>query len=112
MWDKNLDEGIFLCDHNSHILTKEFLISLKYVATQFQMIDWIEPNEFLLNSTDLVAYILLKNSKELRLALWYNGNDIKLTNRRLNEIFQGIVSDEFSSIGDRKLFIYKLFESG
>lgn len=111
MWDKKLDEGIFLCDHNSHILTADLLTSLSYVRAQLESTNWIEPNEFLLNETDLISYILLKQSKELSLEVYRISEDIPLSNRRKNDIFQCDTSQDYG-FWQNNLFIDKLFEQG
>ena len=92
MWDKNLDEGIFLCDHNSHILTAKFLRSLEYVNYQLEYGHWHEPNEFILDETDQISYILLSNKnfgKILGKEVRFQSSEIELTNRQKNEILQG-----------------------
>ena len=65
MWDKSLDEGIFLCEHESHILTADFLQSLKYVQNQVEINNWIEPNQFITNKLEFIAYILIKNDSNV-----------------------------------------------
>ena len=107
MWDKSLDEGIFLCDHESHILTADFLESLCYVNAQMQMSFWNEPGEFMMNEIDFISYILLKNSKEIQDRVFYNYKNIQLSNKRKNQLFQSkLYQDEWKN----QLFIYKLFE--
>ena len=109
MWDKNLDEGIFLCEHNSHILTTNFLESLNYVQIQKHYYKWIEPTEFIINETDFIAYILLQHSNVVSDSLWKYEDTIPLSNRRQNEIFHKELTQDF---WENQFFIYKLFYTG
>ena len=112
MWDKSLDEGIFMCDHNSHIITADFLSSLFYVKTQMELRNWLEPNEFLLEKTDLISYIVLTNNiKIFSKLLNYHSNNIQLSNKRNNEIFQTKLL-KIDGNWENQLFLYKLFEPG
>ena len=107
MWDKSIDEGIFLCDHESNILTSDFLRSLSYVQSQLNIGHWIEPNQFLSNEIEFIAYIILKHSTDVSNEIYYKKSDIKLTNRKLNDLFQDQI---FLDYWDTQLFIYKLFD--
>ena len=107
MWDKNLDEGIFLCDHNPHFLTAEFLESLSYVEIQLRNDSWKIPNQLLYNKTDLVAKILIEHSTELRELI--SCVIIPLSDKRNNDIFQSTLSSRTNYYSDQ-LFIYKLFD--
>ena len=108
MWNKNIDEGIFLCEHDSHILTPEFLESLSYVYKQLQFKKWLEPTEFLTNKTDFVAYILLRNNKDIKRAIRNYTHEIPLSNRRKNEVIQTRFVDGF---WPERPYIYKLFDT-
>ena len=113
MWDKNIDEGIFLCDHESHILTGKFLSSLYYIRLQLQK-EWRDPNEFILDETDLVSYILITNGyygKKLSVEVFRQSDEIILSNRQENEIFQG-KSSILYELWEEELFLYKLYEPG
>ena len=107
MWDKSLDEGIFLCEHESHILTADFLQSLKYVQNQVEINNWIEPNQFITNKLEFIAYILIKNDSKIADQIFYKGQSIELSNKKQNDIFQDQI---FQDHWDNQLFIYKLFE--
>ena len=107
MWDKELDEGIFLCEHNSHILTADFLRSLVCVQAHLQNTYLKEPNEFCSNKLEFISYILLKNSKELNIELNHKKNFIPLSNKDKNNILQTELSLDYY---DAQLFIYKLFD--
>ena len=109
MWDRTLDEGIFLCDHESDIITKDFLQSLSYVHSQLDVPNWIEPNQFLTNELEFIAYILLTHNGEVGDAIIGKKYYIDLPNRKHNEIFQGKLAQNYY---ETQLFIYKLFESG
>ena len=88
MWDKSLDEGIFLCDHNSHIITADFLESLSYMRTQLDYGNWTGPNEILVNKIDFISYILLTHSEGVENAIICIDPNIKLSNKR-NKEFNG-----------------------
>lgn len=105
MWDKSLDEGIFLCDHNSEILTANFLSSLSYVKAQLDLNIFIEPSEFITNKVDFISYILLQNSKELEREIYSWHFVIPLSNREENELFQNL-PDKW----ENQFFINKLFK--
>ena len=107
MWDKNLDEGIFLCDYKSDILTVDFLQRLNYVNAQLQVKNWLEPSQFITNQLEFVSYIILTHSKEVANES-YHTNNIKVSNRQQNDIFQGELALDFCEL---QLFIYKLFDS-
>ena len=106
MWDKRLDEGIFLCDHNQDFTTAEFSESLSYIEAQSWDKSWKVPNQLLHNKCDLVAKILLKNSKHLRELV--SCTNIPLSNKRQNDLFQGELGSKEDHYKDQ-LFIYELF---
>lgn len=112
MWDKSIDDGIFLCEHNSHILTKKFLQSLVYVKTQLKLHVWQEPSEFLLSETDLIAYILWRHSEDIQYATLFLEDNVKLTNEQTNAIFQTSIDNTQIWDFNRKFFIEKLFARG
>ena len=107
MWDKSIDEGIFLCEHESHILTADFLESLYYVNEQRDVPFWKEPGEFLMNEIDFISYILLKNSEELQTLIFCISEYITVSNKKNNELIQGnLQKDNWED----QPFIYKLFD--
>ena len=81
MWDKSIDEGIFLCEE-SHILTADFLESLYYFYEQRAVPFWKEPGKFLMKEIDFISYILLKNSEELQTLIFCISEYITVFNKK------------------------------